>query len=259
MSESRCEWVRTRLPLVENDLGGEEAPVESELNPRERALIDAHLERCPDCRGQLGLLHQAIGVLIAAGREPSETGSSLWPIVERRIREHGSTTDTSWPGRLANRWNRLTASRREHQPLQIVWARDTLRDAKAQMARFEPQSRRTIHMAVSLSAALLVIALVPILAHAPRVHAPSAIHEAPAPIVDRAESPSPRGQDLALDREDDDESETPVTRPDSPRAGNHPGIASASPSRTPATNRPGNDLDNLNGRAIDPRDSRPAY
>ncbi len=259
MSESRCKWVRARLPLLENDLGGEKAPVESELNPRERAVINAHLEHCLDCRGQLGLLHQAIAILVAAGREPSETGSSLWPTLERRIRELESTTDTSWSGQVATRWNRLTASRRERHPLQIVWVRDTLRDPKAQMGRFEPQSRRTIHMAVSLFAALLVIAFVPILAHSPRVHAPAAVHEAPAPIADHLESVSPRGQDLALDRDDDDESETTANRPDSPRPGSHSGIASATPSRTHATNRAGGDLDNPSSHPIDPRDSKPAY
>lgn len=252
MSESRCEWVRARLPLAVGELGGDDGREQSDLSLAERAKIDGHLEHCAECRGHLAWLKHAVEALITMGREPSAAVPSLWPALERRIREHESVPVTSWSGRLADRWTRFTAPRREEHPLRSAWIHDTLRETKALIVRLEPESRRTARWVVSLAAAAgLLIAVLPFLGRGPMIEPPAA-----SPVVDRIESPDPPGQNLAQDPSDDDEADSPVAHADSPRAGTSSGIASASP---PGLTRLGNDLDNPIARPIDPRDAKPAY
>jgi hypothetical protein len=86
LSGRRCRWVGRRLPLLAGD-----AP---ELTGADRRKVERHLIVCPDCRKRQDSLAGALDVLhaaAAAGLEPVLSGprgtSSLWPALERQIRE----------------------------------------------------------------------------------------------------------------------------------------------------------------------------
>ncbi len=255
MTDSRCEWVRSRLPLLATELLDENGRDQGDLTPVERDKIHRHLEQCSDCRQCEGSLGQAVETLAAVGREPSATVPSLWPALELRIRGKESPS-SGWRG-LTHRWSRLIGPLRDELPLRNAWNHDTILGSKALLERFQPESRRTVRLTVSLAAAAgLLIAVAPFLGRGLMVDPPVA-----APIVDRIESPVPGSQDLVLDQDGDDETEAdpPVVHAESPRSGTPSGIASNSPVRPPAPSRLSNDVDSPNPRPIDLRDAKPAY
>jgi hypothetical protein len=92
-----CDWIRMRLPLEIGPINaaagidpangrGDEAP----LDPRDRARIARHLDDCAGCRQhRAGLLNAMSALAAASSAFPIEPDApSLWPSLERRIREH---------------------------------------------------------------------------------------------------------------------------------------------------------------------------
>jgi hypothetical protein len=75
----RCGWVLDRLPLLD---GGE-------LTGADRRKVERHLIGCPGCRGRREALRETLGLLHAAAAvaPASPGGASLWPALDRQIRE----------------------------------------------------------------------------------------------------------------------------------------------------------------------------
>jgi len=102
MGNPRCKWVRDRLPLLAGD----------DLRGLDRRKVERHLIDCPVCRHQRAALDQALGVLhaVSAGTPARSDAPSLWPALERQIRESrrparpsffGFTSGSvAWPRRL---------------------------------------------------------------------------------------------------------------------------------------------------------------
>lgn len=252
MNDSRCEWVQARLPL----LLGEADRDQSDLSGDEQAKLDHHLEQCAECRRHQAALARAVDALAAAARQCSSAVPSLWPSLERRIREQELVASASWSGRLADRWRRITAPRRENHPLRTAWARDTLLESKTLLKRFEPESQRTFRLAVSLAAAVLFAVAVPLLAWNARPNQAEPPPQAVPTIVDRADPSIPQGSEVALE---DDEAETSVLHADSPRPASHSAIASAALPRTQTNVRSVNEVEGIGVHVSDPRDAKPAY
>src|SRR4051812_48799928 len=92
----RCRWVRDRLPLL---AGGE-------LTGPDRRAVERHLITCPGCRDHERSLSGALAALRgAAAATPSPEAPSLWPALQRQIREERHAARTR-PSPLT-----LTASR----------------------------------------------------------------------------------------------------------------------------------------------------
>jgi hypothetical protein len=87
MGNPHCKWVRDRLPL----LAGEE------LTGLDRRWVERHLIGCAKCRQQHQALNQTIQVLqSAAATSPVRADApSLWPALERQIRESRRPAKTS--------------------------------------------------------------------------------------------------------------------------------------------------------------------
>lgn len=87
MGNPHCKWVRDRLPL----LAGEE------LKGLDRRWVERHLIGCPKCRQHRLGLDQTIQVLqTAAATSPAHADApSLWPALERQIRESRRPAQTS--------------------------------------------------------------------------------------------------------------------------------------------------------------------
>jgi anti-sigma factor RsiW len=79
MGNSRCHWVRDRLPLLVGD----------DLRGLDRRRVERHLIGCPQCRQHQAALSQSLEVLrTAAATSPAESDApSLWPALARQIRE----------------------------------------------------------------------------------------------------------------------------------------------------------------------------
>ena len=73
---SECHQVRQWLPLL----------AESDLPLSERTAVERHLRQCSDCRQEFSLTETSQAVLheVRATRS-SQTGSSLWPAIERQL------------------------------------------------------------------------------------------------------------------------------------------------------------------------------
>lgn len=89
-----CRWTRDRLRRTTEERGG--------LAPSrlaERHLIDAHLQRCGDCRDYLESLQSALAALESVAAEPSidPRSPSLWPALEARIAAEGRASETASP------------------------------------------------------------------------------------------------------------------------------------------------------------------
>jgi hypothetical protein len=130
-----CDWVRMRLPLAIGpihaavdakadlaDRRGEKAP----LDPRDRDRIARHLDDCTACRQHRAGLLDAMSALAAASSAfPIEPDApSLWPSLERRIREHeqGLAAASSYPRNWT--WTRIKKS-----PAQLRNRLERLREA----------------------------------------------------------------------------------------------------------------------------------
>jgi hypothetical protein len=78
-----CRWIRDRLPLLVGD----------DLVGLERRKVERHLIACLPCRKERATLTNALGALHAAAAESpvqatrSSASTSLWPALERQIRE----------------------------------------------------------------------------------------------------------------------------------------------------------------------------
>jgi len=79
MGNSRCHWVRDRLPLMVGD----------DLRGLDRRLVERHLIGCPQCRQHQAALGQALETLrtVAATTPTQSDAPSLWPALARQIRE----------------------------------------------------------------------------------------------------------------------------------------------------------------------------
>jgi hypothetical protein len=88
MGTEHCRWARDRLPLL---AGGE-------LVGGERRRVERHLIVCPACRRQSEAARGALAVLHVAAAEPPSRreAPSLWPDLERQIREMRRPAAPSW-------------------------------------------------------------------------------------------------------------------------------------------------------------------
>lgn len=79
MGNPRCRWVRDRLPLLAGD----------DLQGLDRRRVERHLIGCPHCREHQASLVQALETLrtVASTASASPDAPSLWPALERQIRE----------------------------------------------------------------------------------------------------------------------------------------------------------------------------
>ena len=83
-----CAWTRTRLGLFVGD----------DLIGPERREVERHLILCAKCRTQLEKHEESFSVLRAvAGEGPVlSDATSVWPALERQIRESRHTSPISW-------------------------------------------------------------------------------------------------------------------------------------------------------------------
>jgi len=79
MGNPRCKWVCDRLPLLAGD----------DLQGLDRRRVERHLIGCPHCREHQESLGRSLEVLRAVSATPPVPAdtSSLWPALERQIRE----------------------------------------------------------------------------------------------------------------------------------------------------------------------------
>jgi hypothetical protein len=71
--------------------------------------VERHLVGCPGCRHHLGSLRDAVEVLHEAAGAEIVTAPSLWPALERQIRESRRPEPSPWPRRLLW-WGAATAA-----------------------------------------------------------------------------------------------------------------------------------------------------
>ncbi|RJP39940.1 MAG: hypothetical protein C4547_03030 [Phycisphaerales bacterium] len=84
-----CEQIERQLGLR----------VDGELAPAEQAVVNAHLETCPDCRAELAELRQLAGII--AGLSPVSVPDSLWGSIEQRLDGAESDAAVTRPARCS--------------------------------------------------------------------------------------------------------------------------------------------------------------
>lgn len=180
-----CRWTRDRLLPATEELGGL-APTD----PAERRLINAHLERCGDCRDYLESLRDALGALEMAAAEPpvDPRSPSLWPALEARI-EAESRRSAAVPPSL---WSRLSS--RTLPPNVRTALRRTAR--RFEVPRDEWPTRLThrpsaIGPGLAVAAALLIVLTAQPRIQAWRADSEVQIAAAEEPLVILVEVPSP--------------------------------------------------------------------
>jgi hypothetical protein len=131
MDNTRCEWVRGRLPLWVGE-GNDAHEDGGDLSAEDRRTIGDHLRGCPECLAHRMGLERALDALaFTAGTPPIGSGAaSLWPSLERRIGGHPPGHE-SRPPRV---WEAVAAAGPvwtgldDERPLRSAWRRDSLRE-----------------------------------------------------------------------------------------------------------------------------------
>ena len=141
MTRPSCAWVHQRLPLL---VGDDESLSDEgrDLDPAERARIARHLEDCAPCRERRAKLEHTMAILGLAAQQtaPGPDTPSVWPMLDRRIRDHHAARSRSrWHrlgralcpqivrnaiDRLDRTWGHLPCE----LPLRLAWAGDWFRD-----------------------------------------------------------------------------------------------------------------------------------
>jgi len=180
-----CRWTRDRLLPPTEELGGL-APTA----PGERRLIDAHLERCGDCRDHLESLRGALAALeLAAADSPVDPRSpSLWPALEARIAAEARRAEAIPP----SRWARLSS--RALPPSLRATLRRTAR--RLEVPRDEWPTRLTqrpmvVGPGLAAAASLLIVLTAQPRIQAWRADSEARIAEAEAPVAIFVEEPNP--------------------------------------------------------------------
>ncbi len=94
LGHDSCRWTRPRLPLL---AGGE-------LTGDDRRRTERHVITCEACRQYLDDLGSTLNLLHLAGdeaREASAASPSLWPALQRQVRETKRTSTAVWNRRKA--------------------------------------------------------------------------------------------------------------------------------------------------------------
>jgi hypothetical protein len=282
MSNSRCDWVRVRLPLWVGDSADrtERNGEEGDLGAADRQAIERHLEDCALCRRYRTTLEQALGALaIAAAYMPVEPQApSIWPALESRIANHDARMSSRWlraGGRFTDPWSRAWGVLPGERALRQAWTRDSLREALHGRQRHGSESKRMpgLVLGISLAASLLIMMIeVPALRRQ-SVDAQSRIIANAAPLEDLGVSPLPP-KEKPLETADPDEvsdagahplvqiepartSETPVAGLDGASAPKPPPSPTATATAPPT--RFGYDLEHGTPMPPDAREPKPVY
>ncbi len=94
MGHDSCRWTQPRLALL---AGGE-------LTGDDRRRVERHVITCGSCRHELESLTQSVALLHLAGdlgQEESAGAPSLWPALERQVRESRRQPAPRWDRRRA--------------------------------------------------------------------------------------------------------------------------------------------------------------
>jgi anti-sigma factor RsiW len=163
-----CEWARDRLPLLVGDLGieADRNGEGGDLSPAERSRIERHLAGCAACRGRQSDLERAYEILTAAAADlPVESSArSLWPALERRIREVNRPVVSRATLRVrdwTHQWVRLWADFTTDLPLRRAWARDYFQTIFSGQENVDYVTSRRVGFALRVGvAAVLCVAVV---------------------------------------------------------------------------------------------------
>ena len=104
MDNHKCGWVRPRIPLCMNNGDGSDRPGARgegrELSARDLRQIERHLAGCVPCRDYRASMAEAFAALATAATQLplAAEGSSLWPVLERRIAVGHANAASLWPG-----------------------------------------------------------------------------------------------------------------------------------------------------------------
>ncbi len=240
MSNSTCDWVRSRLPLWVGDYDVQSEPTgeEGDLVATDRLTIERHLDDCCSCRWYRAALDQAMGALaIAAAHPPVDIKApSIWPALEFRI-----------------------ADQNDRELARRVWTTSRLTD---------PCNRRKLAftLGIGLAASLLVAVIGYPILHRQWLEAQSTIDANAAPLVERSVAPLPPAEELVGNPEPEETVDTGVSQvaqtetaraPEGPESGLD---ANSIPKQPPPPHRRfGYDLEHGTPMPPDSRELKPVY
>jgi hypothetical protein len=203
MGSPSCEWVRARLPLLVGD--GEGAPGDgSDLSNQDRRRIERHMVECATCRQHRTALQRVLTTLtVVAARPPiSPATPSLWPLLERQIKNQKSRSRSKWfqvLHRFCPPQARAAAERLyrgcdqvwAELPLHFAWIHDSVReflDARLRSKTSRPEGGIDIRLenllpalGLSLAAVWIILLLLPLL-YRPHAQPEARIAAKTAPI-----------------------------------------------------------------------------
>jgi hypothetical protein len=272
-----CEWVLARLPLWVGDCVGqaERNGEGGDLSTEDRRAIEQHLGVCSSCCRHRIAVEQALGILAAVAAElpVAPDAASLWPALERRMKDRDARAHSRWFRTVSNlneRWVRAWGAVDGGGPLRWAWVRDGLQEARGvgwltrSHALPGVWARPGLVLGFSLAAAILVVLIGWASVHRQWVDAQSIISANAAPLPAPVIPPARTDEDTMGTSELADTTGTSADEPaqaETARASEVPasGLDGNVASKPAAPARLGYDLEHGIPMPPDARDAKPVY